>query len=96
MLSHTDKLYVNELNSEDNQELIEDFTQFLFGIEMRAFAVDAQSVNELMVEFKRLHAENNLPEPMVFEKKKKKVVKPTESIEKGLFELFGEENVEII
>ena len=27
---------------------------------------------------------------------KKKVVKPTESIEKGLFELFGEENVEII
>ena len=96
VLSHTDKLYVNELNSEDNQELIEDFTQFLFGIEMRAFAVDAQSVNELMVEFKRLHAENNLPEPMVFEKKKKKVVKPTESIEKGLFELFGEENVEII
>ena len=96
VLSHTDKLYVNELNSEDNQELIEDFTQFLFGIEMRAFAVGAQSVNELMVEFKRLHAENNLPEPMVFEKKKKKVVKPTESIEKGLFELFGEENVEII
>ena len=96
VLSHTDKLYVNELNSEDNQDLIEDFTQFLFGIEMRAFAVDAQSVNELMVEFKRLHAENNLPEPMVFEKKKKKVVKPTESIEKGLFELFGEENVEII
>lgn len=96
VLSHTDKLYVNELNSEDNQDLIEDFTQFLFGIEMRAFAVGAQSVNELMVEFKRLHAENNLPEPMVFEKKKKKVVKPTESIEKGLFELFGEENVEII
>jgi len=96
VLSHNDKMYVNELNSEDNQELLESFTELVFGISMRAFAVEVQEVGDITSEFKRLLLENNLPEPMVFEKKKKKVVKQTESIEKGLFELFGEENVEII
>ncbi len=96
VLSHLDKMVVNELNSEDNQELIEDFTKQLFGVEMRAFTVDSQSVNEIMLEFKRLFAENSLPEPIVFEKKKKKISKHSEEIEKGLFELFGVENVEII
>lgn len=96
VLSHNDKMYVNELNSEDNQELLESFTELVFGISMRAFAVEVQEVGDITSEFKRLLLENNLPEPMVFEKKKKKVVKQTENIEKGLFELFGEENVEII
>jgi len=96
VLSHPDKMYVNELNSEDNHELIEAFTQMLFGIEMKAYAIDTHSVNEITLEFKRLLAENNLPEPIVFEKKKKKVVKQVEDIGKGLFDLFGEENVEII
>lgn len=96
VLSHPDKMYVNELNSEDNQELIEAFTSMLFGIEMKAYAIDTQSVNEVTTEFKRLFAENNLPEPIVFEKKKKKTPKPVEEIGKGLFELFGEENVEIV
>lgn len=96
VLSHPDKMYVNELNSEDNQELIEAFTLMLFGIEMKAYAIDTQSVNEVTSEFKRLFAENNLPEPIVFEKKKKKVTKPVDEIGTGLFELFGEENVEII
>jgi len=96
VLSHNDKMYVNELNSEDNQELIESFTELVFGLSMRAFAVEVQEVGEITSEFKRLLMENNLPEPIVFEKKKKKVVKQTENIEKGLFELFGEENVEII
>lgn len=96
VLSHPDKMYVNELNSEDNQELIEAFTLMLFGIEMKAYAIDTQSVNEVTTEFKRLFAENNLPEPIVFEKKKKKTSKPVEEIGKGLFELFGEENVEIV
>lgn len=96
VLSHPDKMYVNELNSEDNQELIESFTSMLFGIEMKAYAIDTQSVNEVTTEFKRLFAENNLPEPIVFEKKKKKTPKPVEEIGKGLFELFGEENVEIV
>lgn len=96
VLSHPDKMYVNELNSEDNQELIEAFTLMLFGIEMKAYVIDTQSVNEVTTEFKRLFAENNLPEPIVFEKKKKKTSKPVEEIGKGLFELFGEENVEIV
>lgn len=96
VLSHPDKMYVNELNSEDNQELIEAFTLMLFGIEMKAYAIDTQSVNEVTTEFKRLFADNNLPEPIVFEKKKKKTPKPVEEIGKGLFELFGEENVEIV
>jgi len=96
VLSHPDKMVVNELNSEDNQELIEAFTSMLYGSEMKAFAIDAQSVTEITGEFKRLLIENNLPEPIVFEKKKKKVTKQTEDIEKGLFDLFGEENVEII
>ena len=96
VLSHPDKMYVNELNSEDNQELIEDFTSMLYGNEMKAFAIDSQSVNEITIEFKKLLMENNLPEPIVFEKKKKKIVKQTDDIEKGLFDLFGEENVEII
>lgn len=96
VLSHPDKMYVNELNSEDNQELIEAFTLMLFGIEMKAYAIDTKSVNEVTTEFKRLFAENNLPEPIVFEKKKKKTPKPVEEIGKGLFELFGEENVEIV
>jgi len=96
VLSHSDKMYVNELNSEDNQELIESFTELVFGISMRAFAVELQEVGDITAEFKRLLMENNLPEPIIFEKKKKKIVKQTENIEKGLFELFGEENVEII
>lgn len=96
VISHNDKMYVNELNSEDNQELIEAFTELVFGIQMKAFAVEMQTVSEITAEFKRLFVENNLPEPIVFEKKKKKTVKHNENIEKGLFELFGEENVEII
>lgn len=96
VLSHNDKMYVNELNSEDNQELLESFTELVFGISMRAFAVEAQEVKDITVEFKRLLKENNLPEPYVFDKKKKKVVKQVDNSEKGLFELFGEENVEII
>ena len=68
----------------------------LYGFEMKAFAIDAQSVTDITGEFKRLLMENNLPEPIVFEKKKKKVTKQTDDIEKGLFDLFGEENVEII
>lgn len=96
VLSHNDKMYVNELNSEDNQELLESFTELVFGLSMRAFAVEVQEVGDITSEFKRLLLENNLPEPIVFEKKKKKVIKQTENIEKGLFELFGEENVEII
>lgn len=96
VLSHNDKMYVNELNSEDNQELLETFTELIFGISMRAFAVEVQEVSDITTEFKRLLMENNLPEPYVFDKKKKKVVKQEDNIEKGLFELFGEENVEII
>ena len=96
VLSHPEKMVVNELNSEDNQELIENFTLMLYGVEMKAFAIDTQSVTEITAEFKRLFMENNLPEPIVFEKKKKKVTKQTDDIEKGLFDLFGEENVEII
>ena len=96
VLSHSDKMVVNELNSEDNQDLIEEFTNQLFGQSMRAYAIDTQSVNEITVEFKKLFMENNLPEPIVFEKKKKKVVEQEVNIEKGLFDLFGEENVEII
>ena len=96
VLSHPEKMVVNELNSEDNQELIENFTSMLYGVEMKAFAIDTQSVTDITIEFKRLLMENNLPEPIVFEKKKKKVTKQTDDIEKGLFDLFGEENVEII
>lgn len=96
VLSHSDKMVVNELNSEDNQDLIEEFTNQLFGQSMRAYAIDTQSVNEITVEFKKLFMENNLPEPIAFEKKKKKVVEQEVNIEKGLFDLFGEENVEII
>jgi DNA polymerase III subunit gamma/tau len=96
VLSHNDKMYVNELNSEDNQELIESFTELVFGLQMKAFALEPQVVTDLTLEFKRLLAENSLPEAIVFEKKKKKVVNQTENLEKGLFDLFGEENVEII
>ena len=96
VLSHSDMMYVNELNSEDNQELIEAFVELVFGIEMRAFAIDTQTVSEITLEFKRLFAENKLPDPIVFEKKKKKVDKQSVDIEKGLFDLFGEENVEIV
>jgi DNA polymerase III subunit gamma/tau len=96
VLSHNDKMYVNELNSEDNQELLESFTDLVFGIRMRAYALEPQAVSDLTSEFKRLLAENNLPEAIVIEKKKKKVINQTENLEKGLFDLFGEENVEIV
>jgi DNA polymerase-3 subunit gamma/tau len=96
VLSHNDKMYVNELNSEDNQELLESFTDLIFGIQMKAFAIEPQTVIDLTLEYKRLSAENKLPEAIIFEKKKKKVINQTENLEKGLFDLFGEENVEII
>ena len=96
VLSHSEDYVVNELNMEDNQALIEDFTERVFGLRMRAYAVLYAKSEEAMQYFVQLRSENRLPVPIKFNKVEKTVEKKVDSVEKNLFDLFGQENVEII
>lgn len=96
VLSHSEDYVVNELNMEDNQALIEDFTERVFGLRMRAYAVLYAKSEEAMQYFVQLRSENRLPDPIKFNKVEKTVEKKVDSVEKNLFDLFGQENVEII
>ena len=96
VLSHSEDYVVNELNMEDNQALIEDFTERVFGLRMRAYAVLYAKSEEAMQYFVQLMNENRLPEPIKFNEVEKTVEKKVDSVEKNLFDLFGQENVEII
>ena len=96
VLSHSEDYVVNELNMEDNQALIEDFTERVFGLRMRAYAVLYAKSEEAMQYFVQLRSENRLPDPIKFNKVEKTVEKKVDSVEKILFDLFGQENVEII
>lgn len=96
VLSHSEDYVVNELNMEDNQALIEDFTERVFGLRMRAYAVLYAKSEEAMQYFVQLRNENRLPDPIKLNKVEKTVEKKVDSVEKNLFDLFGQENVEII
>ena len=96
VLSHSEDYVVNELNMEDNQALIEDFTERVFGLRMRAYAVLYAKSEEAMQYFVQLRNENRLPDPIKLNKIEKTVEKKVDSVEKNLFDLFGQENVEII
>lgn len=96
VLSHSEDYVVNELNMEDNQALIEDFTERVFGLRMRAYAVLYAKSEEAMQYFVQLRNENRLPNPIKLNKVEKTVEKKVDSVEKNLFDLFGQENVEII
>ena len=96
VLSHSEDYVVNELNMEDNQALIEDFTERVFGLRMRAYAILYTKSEEAMQHFMQLRSENRLPDPIKFNKVEKTVEKKVDSVEKNLFDLFGQENVEII
>ena len=96
VLSHSEDYVVNELNMDDNQALIEDFTERVFGLRMRAYAVLYAKSEEAMQYFVQLRSENRLPDPIKFNKVEKTVEKKVDSVEKNLFDLFGQENVEII
>ena len=96
VLSHSEDYVVNELNMDDNQALIEDFTERVFGLRMRAYAILYTKSEEAMQHFMQLRIENRLPDPIKFNKVEKTVEKKVDSVEKNLFDLFGQENVEII
>ena len=96
VLSHSEDYVVNELNMEDNQALIEDFTERVFGLRMRAYAVLYAKSEEAMQYFVQLRSENRLPDPIKLNRVEKTVEKKVDSVEKNLFDLFGQENVEII
>ena len=96
VLSHSEDYVVNELNMDDNQALIEDFTERVFGLRMRAYAILYTKSEEAMQHFMQLRSVNRLPDPIKFNKVEKTVEKKVDSVEKNLFDLFGQENVEII
>ncbi len=96
VLSHSEDYVVNELNMDDNQVLIEDFTERVFGLRMRAYAILYAKSEEAMQYYMQLRNENRLPDPIKFDKMEKTVEKKVDSVEKNLFDLFGQENVEII
>ncbi len=95
VLSHSEDYVVNELNMEDNQTLIEEFTERVFGLRMRAYAILFSKTDEAMQHFVQLRNENRLPEPIKLEKQALKTEKEVDLVEKNLFDLFGQENVEI-
>lgn len=96
VLSHSEDYIVNELNMDDNQTLIEDFTERVFGLRMRAYVILYSKAEEAMQHFMQLRNENRLPEPIKIKKIEKKIDEKIDSVEKNLFDLFGHENVEII
>ena len=96
VLSHAEDFIVNELNMEDHQSLIEEFTEKLFGMRMRAYAILHTRTDEAMRYFKQLQQENRLPDPIKVEKSAEKQEEPVDLVEKNLFDLFGQENVEIL
>lgn len=96
VLSHSEDYIVNELNMDDNQTLIEDFTERVFGLRMRAYAILYSKSEDAMQYFMQLRNENRLPEPIKIKKIEKKADEKVDSVEKNLFDLFGHENVEII
>ena len=63
---------------------------------MRAYAVLYAKSEEAMQYFVQLRSENRLPDSIKFNKVEKIVEKKVDSVEKNLFDLFGQENVEII
>lgn len=96
VLSHSEDYIVNELNMDDNQSLIEDFTERVFGVRMRAYAILHTKLEEAMQYFMQLRNESRLPSPIKLERQEKKLDDKVDVVEKNLFDLFGQENVEII
>lgn len=97
LVTHTEDYLINEINSLDNQKLIREFTQHIFGRSKKIFAIDDQMYTEATVEFKRLKSTNQLPTAMSFEEETKETqTEEKDHVELGLFSLFGEENVKIV
>ena len=95
LVSHSEEYIINELNMDDNQVLIEDFTGRVWGIRMRAYAILHSKSEEAKQYFLQLRNENKLPEPIEPVIQRNIVEEKVGSVEKNLFDLFGQENVEI-
>lgn len=96
-VSHPDALIVEELNSQDIKSLLLEFTQKLFGKPRTVFAMSQEVYDQAVLEFNKRKAQNNLPQARSFESTQENTtVEVKDEIKEGLFELFGEENVEIV
>jgi len=97
LVTHAEDYLINEINSTDNQGLIREFTQHIFGQSKRIFATDTKTFDEALIEYKQLKNSNQLPPAMSFEEDQKETeTEAKDQVEVGLFSLFGEENVEIV
>lgn len=95
-VSHVDNDLVSEINSEDLKSLFSDFLATLFGQKRRLMAMSEDHYNEAVELFKKHTANNSLPmAKKIVEEQKLEEVKVINK-EQALFDLFGEENVEII
>jgi DNA polymerase III subunit gamma/tau len=95
-VSHIDDDLVSEINSEDLKALFSDFLEKLFGQKRILMAMSDDHYNEAVELFKKHTANNSLPKAKkIVEEQKLEEVKVINK-EQALFDLFGEENVEII
>lgn len=96
-VSHPDELIVEELNSQDIKTLLLEFTQKLFAKPRMVYAMSQEVYDQAVTEFNKRKAQNNLPQARSFEHTQENAsVEVKDEIKEGLFELFGEENVEIV
>ena len=96
-VSHQDELIVEELNSLDIKQLLLEFTQKLFGKPRTVYAMSKEEYDQAVLEFNKRKAQNKLPQARSFEITQENAsVEVKDKIKEGLFELFGEENVEIV
>ena len=94
-VSHSDDDLVSEINSEDLKTLFSDFLVTLFGQKRILMAMSEDHYNEAVELFKKHKANNSLPKAKkIVEEQKLEEVKVIKK-EQALFDLFGEENVEI-
>lgn len=97
VVSAQDEEIVSELNSADHVEELEQFVEYLFGIQRHVIAMSDDDYDEAISEYKVRNNKGNLPEAKVVVKKIIQETKKEENtIEANVLNLFGEENVEII
>lgn len=95
-ISHVDEDLVSEINSDDLNELFMDFMEKVFDQRRVLMAMTEENYNDAVELFKKYTASNSLPKAKVMVKEVKKVEKIVDNKAQALFDLFGEENVEII
>lgn len=95
-ISHIDAEIVSEINSFDVGDELSAFTELLFGHARQVIAMTEKDYNEAVSAFKAKQSLGQLPEAVILSKKEVAKTSTINHVEEAVFDLFGEENVEIV